>query len=64
MTKYNIYKLKYSIADKKSIYVIVKEMELNDDFIESIEKVDEDSDLNYYRISMVSGTTYVIGKNK
>lgn len=64
MTRYNIYKLKYSIADKKSIYVIVKEMELNDDFIESIEKVDEDSDLNYYRISMVSGTTYVIGKNK
>ena len=34
MTKYNIYKLKYSIADKKSIYVIAKEMELNDNLIE------------------------------
>lgn len=64
MTKYNIYKLKYSIADKKSIYVIAKEIELNDNLIESEEKVDESSDLDYYRISMASGKTYVIGKNK
>lgn len=64
MTKYNIYKLKYSIADKKSIYVIAKEINLNDNLMESEEKIDEDSEKDYYRISMASGKTYVIGKDK
>jgi len=64
MTKYNIYKLTYSIEDNKSVYTLSKEIEINDEFIESQEKVDEDSELDYYRINMVSGKTYVIGKNK
>lgn len=64
MTKYNIYKLQYSTTAGKSIYVVAKEIEINDDLIESQEKVAEDSELDYYRISMTSGKTYIIGKNK
>ena len=50
MTKYNIYKLTYSLTDNKSVYTLAKEIEINDDLIESQEKVAEDSDLKYYRI--------------
>ena len=64
MTKYNIYKLTYSLTDNKSVYTLAKEIEINDDLIESQEKVAEDSDLKYYRICMASGKTYVIGKNE
>ena len=64
MTKYNIYKLQYSTTVGKSVYIVAKEIEINDNLIESQEKVAEDSELDYYRISMTSGKTYIIGKNK
>lgn len=62
MTKYKIYKLKYSIIDNKNKYVEIKEIEINDNNIEAQELLEEESGKKYYRISMTSGKTYIIGK--
>ena len=62
MTKYKIYKLKYSIIDNKNKYVEIKEIEINDNNIETQELLEEESGKKYYRISMTSGKTYIIGK--
>ena len=62
MTKYKIYKLKYSIIDNKNKYVEIKEIEINDSNIETQELLEEESGKKYYRISMTSGKTYIIGK--
>ena len=62
MTKYKIYKLKYSIVDNKNKYVEIKEIEINDNNIETQELLEEESGKKYYRISMTSGKTYIIGK--
>lgn len=62
MTKYNTYKLEYSLTEGKSVYVFVKEIEINDNNIETQEKLAEESSVTYYRIAMTSGKTYIIGK--
>ena len=62
MTKYKIYKLKYSIIDNKNKYVEIKEIEINDNNIEAQELLEEETRKKYYRISMTSGKTYIIGK--
>lgn len=62
MTKYDTYKLKYSLTEGKNVYVFVKEIEINDNNIETQEKLAEESGVTYYRIAMTSGKTYIIGK--
>ena len=64
MTKYKIYKLKYSIVDNKNKYVEIKEIEINDNNIETQELLEEESGKKYYRISMTSGKTYIKKKKK
>ena len=50
MTKYKIYKLKYSIIDNKNKYVEIKEIEINDNNIEEQELLEAESGKQYYRI--------------
>jgi hypothetical protein len=59
MTEYNVYKLNYSAAEDKDEYVFVKKLEINEANIETREKI---KDTEYYRISLTSGKTYIVGE--
>ena len=52
----------FFIGKYKNKYVEIKEIEINDSNIETQELLEEESGKKYYRISMTSGKTYIIGK--
>ena len=62
MQKVNVYKLKHSVLDNSNTYSFYKELEINEDNIETLDKLDTIDGITYYRCVMTSGKSYIIRK--